>query len=57
MRTKKKEKTSELFSGSRAWTPLAKIPGSAHESASIQTRATIGLPAIRHSDGVSVAGR
>ena len=34
---------SELFSGSRAWTTLAKIPGTAHGSASIQTRATIGL--------------
>ena len=45
------------FSCSRAWTTLAKISGSAHGSASIQTRATFGLPAKCHSDGVSVAGR
>ena len=51
----KKEKKNVV--GSPVWTPLAKIPGAAHGSASIQTWATIGLPATRHSDGVSSAGR
>ena len=55
---KRQKPLTELIFGSRAWTTLAKIHGSAHGSASIQTtRATIGLPAKCHSDGVSVAGR